>query len=97
MLAGTTSCQDIRLGELHCRLPRGLLANAGGSTWYALKTLAGSKPVTGSAKGSVSSRQHLSPERRACGECRRNYMTLWIPVRLRAAPNRRSSLAAEQR
>lgn len=31
------------------------------------------------------SRQLLSPVRKTCGECRRNYMTLWAPVRLRAA------------
>ena len=31
------------------------------------------------------SRQLLSPVRKTCGECRGNYMTLWDPVRLRAA------------
>ena len=33
----------------------------------------------------------------ACGECRRNYMALWAPVRLRAAAKNRSGLTGGQR
>src|SRR5262245_18804183 len=32
-----------------------------------------------------------------CGECRRNYMALWAPVRLRAAAKSRGGLTAGQR
>jgi len=46
-----------------------LLANAGGSTW----SLRVSTPDF-RAERFGNSRQHLSPERKACGECRRNYM-----------------------
>ena len=36
-------------------------------------------------------------QRGACGECRRNYMALWAPVRLRAAAKNRSGLTGGQR
>jgi len=52
MLAGTTYPVTIkRLGRFFVGFSRFWLANAGGSTWYASKTLAGSKPAAGPSNG----------------------------------------------
>lgn len=59
---------------------------------------AGSTPVPGSLS-KVDWEALVNDCRRlgACGECRRNYMALWDPVRLRAAAKNRSSLTEGQR
>ena len=53
---------------------RNELANAGGSTWSCeFKSRFPGGDV------SENSRHRLSPVWNACGECRRYYMTLWVP------------------
>jgi hypothetical protein len=81
MLVGTTYPVTIkRLGRFFVGFLGIWLANAGGSTWHAPKALAGSSPVAGPSNGfgNLSSIVVASNED-ACGECRRNYMTLESP------------------
>ena len=59
---------------------------------------AGSTPVPGSlSKVDWGALVNDCRQRGACGECRRNYMALWAPVRLRAAAKNRSGLTGGQR
>jgi len=81
MLAGTTYPVTIkRLGLFFVGFQRNWLANAGGSTWHASKTLAGSSPVAEPSRGfsSLSSIVVASTEMPAAN-AGGTTCNLWVP------------------
>src|SRR5262245_40538363 len=74
------SCHDKTSRSFLCRLPGNWLANAGGSTWHASKTLAGSSPVAEPSQGlsSLSSIVVASTEMPAAN-AGGTTCNLWVP------------------